>query len=112
MVSKTTTEPCPFPYRHSKTPVTKTGVVVHVLAMRLLKPPCPAIARATNVTGSVSVQVLIDEAGNVVSAKAVDGHAFFKAEAERAARHAKFRPTTLSDQPVKVSGIIIYRFSK
>jgi protein TonB len=58
------------------------------------------------------VQVLIDETGNVVSAKAIDGHVFFKSEAERAARRAKFKPTLLSNHPVKVTGVIVYRFTR
>lgn len=106
------TEPPPIPKSAPKKPITKTKGVVNGDAISLPKPPYPAIARAAGVTGTVSVQVLIDETGRVVSAKAVDGHAFFKVEAERAARNAKFNPTLLSDQPVKVSGVIVYRFSK
>jgi protein TonB len=56
--------------------------------------------------------VLINEQGDVVSAKAVDGHLLFRQEAERAAKRAKFRPTLLSDEPVKVTGVIVYRFTK
>jgi len=92
-----------------KTPQSKG--VVNGIAITLPKPPYPPPARAINLTGTVNVQVLIDESGDVVSAKAVDGHAFFRPEAERAARKAKFKPTLLSDQPVKVTGVIVYKFS-
>jgi len=68
-------------------------------------------ARAVRASGDVSVQVLIDEAGNVVSANAAGGHPLLRGEAERAARNAKFNPTLLSNQPVKVSGVIVYKFS-
>ncbi len=91
---------------------TQSKGVVNGIAVSLPKPPYPPTARAINLTGSVNVQVLIDESGDVVSAKAIDGHPFFRQDAERAARKAKFKPTLLSDQPVKVTGIIVYKFSK
>ena len=56
------------------------------------------------------MQVLIDEKGNVVSAQIVSGHPFFISEAKRAAMQARFPPTMLGDQPVKVSGVITYNF--
>lgn len=81
-------------------------------AIDLPKPVYSVAARAVNAGGDVNVQVLIDEKGNVVSAKAVNGHPLLKDSAERAARTAKFTPTVLSNQPVKVSGIIVYKFLK
>ena len=71
----------------------------------------PAAASAVNAVGSVSVQVLIDENGNVISSSAVSGHPLLRIAAENAARSSKFAPTQLSGQPVKVSGVIIYNFS-
>ncbi|HEX5601436.1 MAG TPA: energy transducer TonB, partial [Pyrinomonadaceae bacterium] len=59
---------------------------------------------------SVSVQVLIDETGRVVSAKAVSGHPLLTLDAQRAALQARFSPTKLGDQPVRVSGVITYNF--
>ena len=56
------------------------------------------------------VQVVIDENGNVISARAVSGHPLLQAVAVGAARQAKFSPTKLSGQPVKVTGIITYNF--
>lgn len=93
-----------------KTPV-KSGGVVNGQAKYLPKPAYSSAAKAVRASGTVNVQVLIDEAGNVVSANAVDGHPLLKIEAERAARNAKFNPTLLTGVPVKVSGIIIYKFS-
>jgi protein TonB len=54
--------------------------------------------------------VLIDENGSVVSASAVSGHPLLRAAAVQAARGARFSPTKLSGQPVKVSGVITYNF--
>lgn len=79
-------------------------------AISLPKPNYPAIAKPIRLQGAVSVQLLIDEDGKVISAKAVSGHPIFIPEAIRAAMQARFTPTTLSGQPVKVSGVITYKF--
>ena len=61
-------------------------------------------------SGVVEVEVVIDENGKVVSAKVVSGPAIFRDNAVQAALRAKFTPSKLSGQPVKVSGKIVYNF--
>jgi len=87
-----------------------SGGVLNGKAINLPKPAYPPIARAAHAAGTVVVQVLIDENGNVVSAHAVSGHPLLQAAAVGAARSAKFSPTKLSGQPVKVTGVIQYNF--
>jgi protein TonB len=87
-----------------------SGGVLNGKATSLPKPPYPPAARAVRAAGAVSVQVLIDESGNVVSATAVSGHPLLRAAAVQAARGARFSPTQLSGQAVKVSGVITYNF--
>jgi len=82
------------------------------MAISLPKPNYPAAAQAVNVQGKVDVQVLIDETGRVISAKAVSGNGMLKSAAEQAARNARFSPTYLSKVPVKVTGVIVYNFSR
>lgn len=79
-------------------------------ATSLPQPPYPVLAKQTGIQGRVSVQVLIDEKGNVVSATAIDGHPMLRVAAQRAALQAKFSATTLGGLPVKVSGVITYDF--
>lgn len=62
------------------------------------------------VYGKVTVRVLIDEDGNVTSAKAVDGNGLLKDSSIKAARRAKFLPTLIAGMPVKVTGDITYNF--
>jgi protein TonB len=81
-------------------------------AISLPKPIYPPIARQIGLQGLVTVQILIDEEGRVVSAKAISGHPLLNHEAEKAAMQARFTPTKLSNQPVKVSGVISYNFVK
>jgi protein TonB len=87
-----------------------SGGVLNGKAISLPKPAYPPIARAAHAAGTVVVQVLIDENGNVVSAHAVSGHPLLQAVAVGAARQARFSPTKLSGQPVKVTGVIQYNF--
>jgi len=87
-----------------------SGGVLNGKAINLPKPAYPPIARAARAAGTVVVQVLIDENGNVVSAHAVSGHPLLQGAAVGAARQAKFSPTKLSGQPVKVTGVIQYNF--
>lgn len=87
-----------------------SGGVLNGKATSLPKPPYPPAARAVRAAGAVSVQVLIDESGSVVSASAVSGHPLLRAAAVQAARGARFSPTMLSGQAVKVSGVITYNF--
>ena len=86
--------------------------VINGMATSLPKPPYPPAAVAVNAQGKVDVQVLIDESGKVVSAKAVSGHPLLRAAAERAAWSARFTPTYLSKVAVKVTGVIVYNFTK
>lgn len=96
----------------TKPPVPKqiSGGVLNGRATSLPKPPYPPAARAVRAGGSVTVQVLISESGSVISASAVSGHPLLRAAAVQAARSARFSPTMLSGQPVKVSGVITYNF--
>jgi TonB family protein len=86
--------------------------VVNGIAMTLPKPAYPAAAVSMNIQGKVSVQITIDEYGKVVSAKAVDGNPMLRSVSEKAALGARFKPTTLSNVPVKVTGVIVYNFTR
>lgn len=84
--------------------------IINGKAIELIKPPFPPAGRAVRASGAVTVQVVIDESGNVVSASAVAGHPLLRAAASAAALKSKFTPTMLSGQPVKVTGVIVYNF--
>jgi protein TonB len=103
-------EPPPPPEEKPKPRAPISGGVLNGKAISLPKPGYPPIARAAHAAGTVVVQVLIDENGNVVSASAVSGHPLLINAAVSAARSAKFSPTKLSGQPVKVTGVIQYNF--
>jgi protein TonB len=100
----------PPPPEPPKPPKVVSKGVITGLATYLPKPVYTEIAKRARVQGSVSVQVLIDETGHVISAKALSGSPFLTLEAQKAAMQARFAPTLLSNQPVKVSGVITYNF--
>ncbi len=87
-----------------------SGGVLNGKALSLPKPAYPAIAKQAHASGTVVVQVTISESGSVISAAAMSGHPLLRAAAVAAARGARFSPTKLSGQPVKVTGVITYNF--
>lgn len=90
--------------------VLKISTILNSRALSLPTATYPALARNIRLQGTVVVQVLIDEEGKVISAKAVSGHPILVPEAVKAAARARFSPTVLGDQKVKVSGVITYNF--
>jgi TonB family protein len=84
-----------------------------VLTGRVRKKPAPelsASAKLSGVRGGVVVEVVVDERGDVISARALSGHPLLQPYAVAAARRAKFTPTIFCGNPVKVSGTITYFF--
>ncbi|HEX8723723.1 MAG TPA: VWA domain-containing protein [Pyrinomonadaceae bacterium] len=90
---------------------TVSGGVLNGKALSLPRPTYPAAARSAGASGTVVVEVTIDERGRVVAARAVSGHVFLQQAAVQAARLARFSPATLSGEPVRVKGTINYVFT-
>jgi protein TonB len=87
-----------------------SGGVLQGNAIRRVQPTYPPIARSARVAGTVEVEVVIDEDGNVLSASVISGHPLLRQAAVEAAQQWKFRPTLLSGQPIKVTGVLIFNF--
>ena len=79
-------------------------------AKALEKPEYPEAARSAGLRGAITVQVLIDENGQVESAGAISGHPQFAASGMKAACIARFSPMTLRNEPAKMIGFITYNF--
>lgn len=101
-------EPPPSP-RPILKPV--SGGVLNGTALSLPPPTYPEAAKRMRTSGVVTVDVVLDETGKVVSANATSGPVMLRDAAVAAALKARFSPTKLSGQPVKVSGIINYKFA-
>ncbi|HKB64319.1 MAG TPA: TonB family protein [Pyrinomonadaceae bacterium] len=101
--------PPPAPVQKPK-PAVVQRKVINGDALWLPKPPYPPIAKQLGIQGTVNVQVLVDETGKVISAKVAAGNPALARAAQQAALNARFSPTMIGEQAVKVSGIIIYNF--
>ena len=100
----TPTSPAQGQQNPKKTPV--NGGMLNGKAIYLPVPEVPA----GEATGVVLVAVLVDEQGGVIEARAVSGPQNLHAAAVAAARLARFNPTLLMGEPVRVSGTLSYNF--
>lgn len=107
-VVKLDSDPPPAP-----NPILKplSGGVLNGTAISLPQPPYPEAAKRLRLSGLVSIEVVVDETGKVISAVASGGPAILRDVAVQAALRARFSPTKLSGQPVKVTGVINYKFA-
>ncbi len=94
----------------SNLPVIIDSGVLTGKALSLPKPEYPYRARSSRASGAVTVGITIDEEGKVVLAGAQNGHPYLQDAARDAACKAKFAPTSLKGEPVKVSGVVTYNF--
>lgn len=72
--------------------------------------PYPPAAKAVRATGTVIVEVLVSETGNVVCARALSGHPLIRAAAANAVLKWKFEATEVSGKPVKSVGTVAINF--
>lgn len=109
--------PPPTPTPEMKKPEVKppstTKVSEGVLQGKAVKRQVPVytqIAKTTRAAGMVQVVVTISEEGRVLEAQAINGHPMLRPLAVDAARQWVFTPTTLSNVPVKVQGVLSFNF--
>jgi TonB family protein len=90
---------------------TISGGVLNDKAKRRPAPEYPPAAKAVRASGSVTVEVLVNEKGKVVAAVARSGHPLLRSPAVKAAMETVFDPTILSGKPVKVKGVLTFDFA-
>lgn len=98
-----------------KIAVPKQSQMVYIGAIRaetrnLPLPGYPLPAKLARVQGPVAVEILIDEKGNVISARVKSGHPLLRAAAAKAAYKANFSPALINGTPAKATGTITYNF--
>jgi len=92
-------------------PAKKAPISGGILNGKAIYLPLPEMPPG-DASGIVVVQVMVDEQGAVVEARAVSGPPSLQAAAINAARLARFSPTTLMGEPVKVSGMLTFNFAR
>lgn len=85
---------------------------LNALAVKLVAPIYPDIAKKLNAQGKVVVQIMLDKEGNVMSAKAISGQQLLRSTCEEAAFRSKFKPARFGNQTIKATGFISYNFTK
>ncbi|HEV2666558.1 MAG TPA: TonB family protein [Blastocatellia bacterium] len=90
--------------------LTVSSGVLEATAIKKVQPLYPPEAKAAGVSGQVKIQILVSEIGNVIEAKTVEGHPLLRASALDAARMWVFKPTEIEGIPVKVKGILLFKF--
>ncbi len=95
----------------------KCLVALRVVNKRALSIPKPQIANfdqpkhlQIKEAQTVIVQIVVDESGRVIYAKAISGHSMFRAACETSARQAKFSPLLYTGPPIKVKALLVYKF--
>ena len=86
--------------------------VVDKKVVRKPAPHYPPSAQDVRPESTVAVSVLVDEFGKVVQAQALAGHPLLRWPATEAACRARFSPTLINGPPLRVSGILTYKFTR
>lgn len=75
------------------------------------KPFYPLAAKRYRLSGPVRVEAIVNEEGNVVFAKVIEGNPIFRTSALTAAHKSRYQPKkTCGDRPIKFRWIITYTF--
>ena len=88
-------------------------IISGILNMKVVSdvlPTYPQKAKDKRIEGRVEVQLLVNEDGEVIFANPLSGPEELWAESVKAAVAARFTPTTLSGELVKITGRIIFDF--
>jgi TonB family protein len=92
--------------------VRRSAVMAGGEVVRRVSPSYPQAARSAHITGTVTVEISINEQGNVISARATSGPGMLAGAAESAARGFKFKPITLDGVPVKSNRTVLFHFKE
>lgn len=87
-----------------------SGGVLNGKVRKKPQPDYPLAAKRARQSGTVVVQITVDENGDVESAQAISGPPLLRGASERAAKLATFTPVKLCGRAVKVTGVVTYNF--
>jgi len=77
----------------------------------LVLPLYPSEAKQLKISGSVKIEVVVNETGKVIYAKVLNGKPFLSQAARQAAFRSRFIPKNdCNKKPIKFRGIIVYNF--
>ncbi len=103
--------PAPLPAPPRPAPMKIGGSVQDAKLIHKVLPEYPRIALQARVSGTVSLEVQVDEEGNVTSVKVLGGHPLLVEEAVRVVKLWKYSPTLLNNEPIPVISTVHVIFS-
>jgi eukaryotic-like serine/threonine-protein kinase len=89
----------------------KSGGEMMQSAVKRVEPAYPPLAKVARISGSVVVQITVDEQGNVTHAQAMSGPPLLRNAAVSAAYGWKFAPDKVYGKPVKIIGTLTFNFN-
>lgn len=104
-------EECNTPDRPKPEVTNKMNMGLCGKAISLPKPDYPEEAKKQKVSGVVHIEIVIDEEGDPIWAKAVEGHPLLQEASVKAACQSRYSPHKISGEPIKVRTVITYNFS-
>jgi TonB family protein len=89
-----------------------TRVPIHGDPIKRVKAIYPEFAKAAGLNGEVTVEIVVDENGKVISAKPISGPELLRQAALNAALGWRYPPTTVDGLPTQAVGTIKFRFER
>ena len=90
------------PGREGCGPVRVGGVVKPPRLLYGPEPRFPTLARQARLNGTVVIDAIIDEHGNVIEARVVSGHPLLIEAALEAVKERRYEPTILDGEPIAI----------
>ena len=92
-------------------PIRISGNALLSKLIKRVQPEYPESAKREEVEGKVILQVMVDEEGNVCSAKVTKGHPLLDDAAIAAVKKWKYSATQLNGEPIRVVSTVTIVFS-
>jgi periplasmic protein TonB len=102
--------PPPPPSKPKPRETIRIGIVDPAMLVRQVAPVYPPLAVKTGVSGTVTLEAIIDEEGNVKVMKVIDGHILLRDAAITAVNQWKYTPTVQNGEPIQVVAIFKVNF--
>jgi TonB family protein len=93
-------------------PIRVSGPLQEAKLIHKVSPVYPHLAIRAHVSGTVTLEAIIDEEGYVTELKILDGHPLLRNAACEAVRQWRYLPTLIGGEPVPVRAIVsvVFRF--
>jgi TonB family protein len=100
----------PPPGFKATSPVSAGGQIREPKLLTNVLPQYPMLAKQAHTEGDVSIQIVVDKAGNVSDAHVTSGPSVLREAALDAVRKWKYEPSLLDGQPTSVQMLVTVRF--